>query len=155
MESDFTSKKQYITEWIKFVSDKRPELGGYPVCPYAAAAKYEIVECDASKIEPITGKDVVIYIIENHFNLDEVQKWVDFYNEKYKLWDFFEDCATYNTFIGGVQTNNGKYNLILGQPKEKLKKFREQLAKTTYYSYWDKEYLQEILQDDYDRLISG
>jgi len=72
-----------------------------------------------------------------------------------KLWDFFEDCASYNTFINGVQTNNGKYNLILGQPKEKLKKFREQLAKTTYYTHWDKEYLKEILGNDYDELISG
>ena len=78
-----------------------------------------------------------------------------FYNKKYESWKFFEDCATYDTYINGIKTNNGKYNLILAQPNEKLRKFREKLAKTEYYSLWDTEYLKEILEDDYDLIDMG
>ncbi|NBV27979.1 hypothetical protein EBS02_03020 [bacterium] len=34
--------------------------------------------------------------------------------------------------------------------KQKLRKFREKLAKTDYYDLWDENYLKEILQDDID-----
>ena len=50
---------------------------------------------------------------------------------------------------------NGKYNLILSQPTDKLKKFRKNLAKTSYYDMWDDEYLKEILEDDYDMIKTG
>jgi len=40
--------------------------------------------------------------------------------------------------------------MILGQPTDKLRKFRENLAKTSYYDLWDTEYLKEILENDYD-----
>jgi hypothetical protein len=80
--------------------------------------------------------------------LGKINDWVDFYNKKYSEWLFFEDCATYDTFIGGVQTNNGKHNLILAQPKEKLRKFREILKKTSYYDFWSKDYYDEIMIDD-------
>jgi len=148
-----SEKEKYIFNWIQKVSKLRPELNGFAICPFAAKSKYSVVECSASVIEPIEGMDVVIYIIEDQFNLNEVQRYVDICNSKYKDWKFFEDCGTYDTFIKGIQTNNGRYNLILGQPREKLRKFRENLAKTTYYDLWDDEYLREILEDDYDILI--
>lgn len=145
-----TEKERHIFNWIHEVSKVRPELNGFAICPFAAKSKYRIVECSASAINPIEGMDVIIYVIEDHFNLDQVQEWVDVCNSKYEGWKFFEDCGAYKTFINGVQTNNGKYNLILGQPKDKLKKFRENLSKTGYYDMWDDEYLREILEDDYD-----
>ena len=55
-------------------------------------------------------------------SLENIQKWCKIYNEKYPEWKFFEDCGSYDTFINGVRTNNGKYNLILGQPIQKLRK---------------------------------
>ena len=82
--------------------------------------------------------------------MDTIEFWVNFYNSKYPHWKFFEDCGSYDTYINGIQTNNGKYNLILGQPTDKLRKFRENLAKTSYYDLWDTEYLKEILGNDYD-----
>jgi hypothetical protein len=138
--------KADIQNWIKEVSVVRPELGGFSICPFANKAKYEILEIDIDRIYPIDGCDVVIYVLEED-DLETINWWVDFYNNKYKDWLFFEDCATYDTFIGGVQTNNGKYNLILGQPKEKLHKFRNILKKTEYYSYWSDDYYKEIVGD--------
>jgi len=145
-----TEKEKHIFNWIHKVSELRSELNGFAICPFASKSKYRIVECSASAIEPIEGLDVIIYIIEDHFNLSEVQDWVNVYNLKYENWKFFEDCGAYKTYIKGIQTNNGKYNLILGQPTDKLRRFRENLAKTDYYDLWDDDYLKEILEDDYD-----
>lgn len=143
-----------IIQWIKSVSQHRPELNGLAICPYASGSKFEIIECKAEDIKPIEGYDVIIFVIEDHFSLNQVQEWVSYYNQNYNGWLFFEDCKDYDTFISGIQTNNGKYNLILGQPKEKLRKFREKLAKTNYYNHWDKEYLEEILEGDIELLDS-
>lgn len=145
-----TEKESHIFNWIKHVSQVRPELKGFAICPFASQAKYKIIECDVEDIIVSDECDVIIYIIEDYFDLDAVQFWVNYYNSIHKEWKFFEDCGTYNTFINGVQTNNGKYNLILGQPTAKLRKFRENLAKTSYYDLWEDDYLKEILEDDYD-----
>ena len=145
-----TEKESHIFNWIKHVSQVRPELKGFAICPFAAQANYKIIECGVEDITVLERYDVIIYIIEDYFDLDAVQFWVNYYNSVHKEWKFFEDCGTYNTFINNVQTNNGKYNLILAQPTEKLKKFRENLAKTAYYDLWDNSYLKEILEDDYD-----
>jgi hypothetical protein len=139
----------HIKDWIEKVSKVRPELGGFSVCPYASKAKYLVVETLAEDIMPISGYDVVFYVVEDYFDLESVQYWVNFYNNLYKEWLFFEDCASYNTYIGDVQTNNSKYNLILMQDKEHLRKHREKLAKTGYYHHWNDAYLKEILGDDY------
>jgi hypothetical protein len=136
-----------VEEWIKTVSQSRPELRGFSVCPFAKTGSYKIIECLAKDIIVENGFDVIIYIIEET-DLNKINEWVDHYNKKYEDWLFFEDCATYDTFIGGVQTNNGKHNLILAQPKEKLRKFREILKNTDYYSFWSKEYYDEIMIDD-------
>lgn len=145
-----TEKEQHIFKWIKDVAKVRPELNGFAICPFASQAKYKIIECSAEDIMILDGYDVLIYIIEDYFNLDAVQFWVNHYNSIHKEWKFFEDCGSYDTFINGIQTNNGKYNLILGQPTQKLRKFRENLAKSSYYDLWEDDYLKEILEDDYD-----
>ena len=149
------SKKEYILNWIQEVSKMRPELGGFAVCPYAKSASYEIIDTDVKEIRPVDEYDVIIFIVEDDLCLEEIQKWVEFYNDKYPSWKFFEDCSSYDTYINGIQTNNGKYNLILAQPIDKLRKFREKLAKTNYYSYWDDEYLKEILEEEYKLIDLG
>jgi hypothetical protein len=139
-------KVEYIQNWIEKVSLVRPELGGFSICPFAKKSTYKIVECPIGNITSFDGYDVVIYIIDES-DLDKIRDWCEEYNNKYNDWLFFEDCASYDTFINGVQTNNGRYNLILGQPKDKLMKFRDILKKTEYYSYWSKDYYDEIVGD--------
>jgi hypothetical protein len=144
------SKEEYILNWISEVSKVRPELSGFSVCPYARLALYEVIEVDIDKIEPVPGYDVIIYIVDDDLNPSEIEEWVQFYDKKYEKWSFFKDCATYDNFIGQIKTNNGKYNLILAQEKEKLRKIRKKMVKTGYYDLWDQKYLQEILKDDLD-----
>ena len=150
----FTEKESYIFNWIKEVSKIRPELNGFAICPFASNAKYKIIECSVEEIQLIEGYQVIIYIVEDYLDLNAVQFWVNFYNKKYQNWKFFEDCGCYDTYIQGIRTNNGKYNLILAQPTQKLRQFREKLAKTEYYSLWEEEYLKEILEDDYNIIES-
>jgi hypothetical protein len=151
----FSDKELHILNWIKEVSQVREELNGFAICPFASNSKFKIIECSAKDIEPIEGYQVIIFIVEDDLDLDTIQSWVNFYNSKYEKWKFFEDCGTYNTYIKGIQTNNGKYNLILSQPTDKLKKFRKNLARTSYYDMWDDEYLKEILEDDYNIVKNG
>jgi len=150
----FSEKEKNILQWIKEVSKIRPELNGFAICPFASNSIFKIIECPAEEIIPLGGYNVIIFIVEDYFDLDAVQFWVNYHNSKHKNWKFFEDCAHYDTFISDIKTNNGKYNLILAQPKDELRKFRESLAKTSYYDLWDDEYLQEILEDDYDIIKS-
>ena len=145
-------KEAHIKSWIRKVSKKRPELGNFSVCPFASKSKTYIKECSASDIVPVPGYDVAIFIVEKDLNLEDILKWVSFYNDRHQDYKFFEDTAERNTYINGVQTNNGRYNLILCQPKEKLSKFRQKLLETDYYKYWDDDYLREILQEDYNLL---
>jgi hypothetical protein len=58
---------------------------------------------------------------------------------------FLPDHKDRDTFINGVQTNNGKYNLILCQWRDNLESARTKLKNSNYYSFWDQEYLKEIL----------
>lgn len=140
----------HIREWIAKISKIRPELGGFSVCPYASTAKIQIIECLAEDIEPIEGFDVVFYVVEDYFDLASIQYWVNFYNNLYDEYIFLEDHAGYNTFINGIQTNNGKYNLILQQNREKLRKHRQVLRDLGYYSHWNDEMMREILGEDYE-----
>ena len=83
-----------ILKWIKEVSKVRKELGNFSICPFAKKSRYLIVECAADAIVPVEGYQVIIYAIENSFDLLEVQRWVKIHNERYPDWKFFEDCAS-------------------------------------------------------------
>lgn len=142
-----TDKEKIIHQWIINVSKNNPELGGFPVCPYAFKSKNKIIECNIDDIVPESGYDVIIFIVEDNLELETIHEYVKKYNENYQEYSFLEDCASQDTFINGIKTNNPSLNLILCQKTEKLKKFREQLGKTDYYKYWDEEYLKKILEN--------
>ena len=143
------NKEQYIFQWIGEVSEKKIELGGYSIDPYATNTKVSIVETPIDGIVPESGHDVIIFIVQDFWRPFEVERWAEFYNEKYTYYKFFADCASKNTQIGGISTNNAKYNLILCQSKRKLSKVKESLPTSSYYQYWDEQYLKQIFGEDY------
>ena len=63
---------------------------------------------------------------------------------------FLEDAAEKPSYVGEIQSNNGIYNLILMQNRDKLRKMREKLGSTQYYDYWSDNFLREVLADDYE-----
>ena len=135
----------HIQEWIKKVSVTHSELGDISICPFAASANIKIVECNVEDIIPVEGYDVVFYVVEDYLDLQSVQFWVDLYNKLHTEYIFLEDCATYDSYIEGIQTNNGKYNLILMQQREKLLRHREILRQSGYYDNWTDEMMQEVM----------
>jgi hypothetical protein len=135
-----------IENWIKHISMPRPELGGKSVCPFAKSAEYELIETDGSTINPPPWDfELIIYKLPNHYTVEELGDIAAEYNNLYPEMVFLPDHKDKDTFINGVQTNNGRYNLILCQWRDNLSKARDNLAKTNYYTFWAEEYLNEIL----------
>ena len=144
------NQEAHIREWIRKLAVLRPELGGFAVCPYASGASFTIIECLVNDIKPIDGFDVVIFVIERELEPEDVEDWCESLNIIYPDWIFLEDAAEKPSYIGEIQTNNGFYNLILMQNREKLRKAREKLGNTPYYDYWSDAFLREVLADDYE-----
>ena len=146
-------KTRYILHWIGQLSKIRPELGNFAICPYALNANYQIIEQKLCEIVPKPDYDVAIYIVESQIDAQYLYDAVDDYNRNYPDYKFLADHGNTKTYIQGVQTNNGKYNLVLCQPRKDLTEARKKLAKTEYYDYWDKNYLEEVLEEDYKNVF--
>jgi hypothetical protein len=139
-----------LDEWIQRIQQSHPDLNGYSICPFAKANTYKIIKCSINDIKPLDEEfGVVIFIIENHIDLNYAHQKIVELNQKYPKYKFFDDFRDEDSFINGVQTNNGKYNLILYQNSEFLLKMRKILSKTDYYSLWDENYLKKILENDF------
>ena len=142
-------KSRYILHWIGQLSKIRPELGNFAICPYASKADYTVVDEKLSQIVPNNDFDVTIYVVEENISAQFLYDAVDDYNRNYPDYKFIADHGKTKTYIKGIQTSNGKYNLVLCQLRNELTEARKKLAKTNYYDYWDKDYLEEVLEDDY------
>ena len=146
-------KSKHILHWIQEISKIKPELGNFSICPYASGANFCVQEQKLSKIMPNPDFDVIINIVEDDIDANSLYESVDDYNRNYPDYKFIADHGKTKTYIQGIQTNNGKYYLVLCQPRKDLTEARKKLAKTNYYEYWDKNYLEEVLEDDY-RIIN-
>ncbi len=140
-----------LEEWIERVKESHPDLKGFSICPFAKGNTYKIVKSSIDDIKPLNEEfGVVIFIVEDDLDIDYGYQKIKELNKKYPKYKFFDDFRDEPSFINGVQTNNQLYNLILYQNSEFLTKMRKILAKTEYYNFWDNEYLQKILEEDYE-----
>jgi len=142
--------EEHVRDWIRRLALLRPEIGGFAICPYSSGASYKIIECPVNDIEPMKGFDVVIFVVERELDPIDVEEWCESLNAIYPDMIFLEDAAEKPSYIGDIQTNNGLYNLILMQDRNKLRKMREKLGNTPYYDYWSDAFLREVLEDDYE-----
>lgn len=142
-----TKIKESIDVWINHLTSPSKNLGGFSVCPYAKGIEYEIVETDGSDIDPPPWDfELIIYILPDYYSSEELTNLAKEYNRIYSDLIFLSDHKDRKTYINGIQTNNGNYNLILCQYRDKLNKARDKLKNTVYYSFWDQSYLKEILE---------
>ena len=146
-------KSRHILHWIKQLSKIRPELGNFAICPYASNANFAIVDEKLSQIMPNDDFDVIIYVVEDDIDANFLYDAVDDYNHNYPEYRFIADHGKTKTYIQGIQTSNGKYNLVLCQSRKELTEARKKLGKTSYYDYWDESYLHEVLENDYDEVF--
>lgn len=148
----------HLTKWIEQVSEPLPVLGGYATCPFAKHAQksqISIEKLNLADIVPPTNLafEVIIYVVEDGVDPTTLDAHVDKLNSTFKELVFLADHPQ-QTLASGVpvHSSNGNYVLILCQPKAKLRKARESLVKTRYYSFWNPEYLKKIMGDDYGLL---
>lgn len=139
-----------LNSWISKIIKSNPDLSGFSICPFAKNNTYKIVQSSIHDLKPLKDEfGVVIFVVEDDLDLVLARYKIEELNKKYPKYKFFDDFRDDPSFIGNIQTNNGKYNLILYQDTEFLTKMRKILAKTSYYDHWDDEYLLEILGSDY------
>jgi len=139
-----------LEDWIETIKTSHPDLKGFSICPFAKSNTYKIIKSPINDIKPLNEEyGVVIFVVEDNLDIEYGYQKIEELNQKYPKYKFFDDFRDEYSFINNVQTNNGKYNLILYQNKEFLMKMRTILAKTHYYDLWDDEYLKKILGDDY------
>jgi hypothetical protein len=148
----------YMNEWIERVSEPLSDLGGYATCPFAKQAQKSQISIEKRNLADIVPPtdinfEVVMYIVEDTIDPATLDAHVEQLNSTFKELVFLADHP-HQTFDTGVSrySSNGKYTVILCQPKDKLRKARESLAKTRYYSFWNPEYLKKIMGDDYGLL---
>jgi hypothetical protein len=135
-----------LSNWVTQISQTREELGGMSVCPFAKNSRLSIINTDGSDINPPPWDfDLIVYRLPDNYSIEELTDISKEYNMLYPEMIFLPDHKDRETFINGVRTNNGKYNLILCQWRDNLEIARQKLSKTSYYSFWDEEYLKEIL----------
>lgn len=146
-----------LKEWIDRISEKRPEIGGMAVCPFAKKYKKETIPGAEIGYLPLgyiveymnknghREHDITVFVnkIKNLSN-EECIELVNKLNEKFPNYIFLKDHPEEPGFINGVNTSNQKYPIILAQPKKALNEAREVLKKTKYYDYWDEKYKNEI-----------
>ena len=141
------SYELHIRQWILNISQPQEKLGKFAVCPFAATAKFHIEKRDLSDVGPCEGFQVTIFVVEDTLSLSDLVTKCAELNERYSDYIFLDDHKDEDSFINGVQTNNGKYNLILVQEKTELLRARKVLHKTEYYTYWTEEF--------YNRIVKG
>lgn len=141
----------HLKSWIETITKSNPDLDGFSICPFAKNNTYKIIKTSIHDIKPLSEEfGAVIFVVEDDLDLDFARKRIEFLNQSYPKYKFFDDFRDEDSYINGIQTNNGKYNLILYQNAEFLRKMRMILAKTTYYDKWENDYLKQILENDYD-----
>ncbi len=139
-----------LRQWIDIITTSNPDLSGFSICPFAKNNTYKIIKTSIHDIKPLNEEfGVVIFVVEDDLDLEFAHKRINQLNQEYPKYKFFDDFRDEPSFINSIQTNNGKYNLILYQNNEFLQKMRIMLAKTTYYDHWDNNYLKIILEKDY------
>ena len=147
-----------ITRWVKTISKKRDELGGFAICPFARKAlKEKKIFWSFIGYEPsayisrymemmIEDYEVVLfYNLKKNLTDQDCIELINKLNKKFPNIVFLKDHPDNPGFINGINTSNGEYPVIIAQPKGKLQEARLALQKTKYYDSWSDDYKKEIL----------
>jgi len=149
------SVEKAISLWIGRITQSQEKLGGHSVCPFAKKLPTVIKTSKIDKSLFTTLSNNLTIFCETTINssFNDLQDLCNELNNEYPNHTFLPDHPYRKTFLNGIETGNGCYPLILVQPKIELQRARNKLSKTDYYSYWDKEYLEEIFSyDNMDRM---
>lgn len=146
-EKNIAARVTDIRNWIAWLCAPQELLGRHPICPFAATSTVIIQDCFLRNVAPWSGVDVAIFIVEDNLTLEDLQNRCKTLNAYYPEYIFLDDHKDDPSYINGIQTNNGSYNLILVQSKDKLISARKVLHKSDYYTYWSEDFYQKIVEE--------
>lgn len=145
-----------ISDWVNRVSQLHDDMGKFSICPFAKKAfedkkifwsyiSYEVVDYISRYMEEMQDYELVLfYNTDMNLTNDDCVSIIAELNLKFSDVIFLKDHPDAPGYIRGHYTGNGKYPVILAQPKGKLLEAREKLNKAGYYDNWDPEYKNEI-----------
>jgi hypothetical protein len=94
----------------------------------------------------------MLYLIYGDKDQYDVE-WLESFcstHEKYAkdkdLWLIWDHPNQINK-INNIKTNNKEYAILLIQGLSELNKYSKRLHKTNYYSFWDKDYYNNIVKN--------
>jgi hypothetical protein len=146
-----------LISWVQRLSEKRSELGGLNICPFAKKAMenkkvflsyigFECVPYILRYLESTPEFEVVVfYNLIGNLDDEDLKNIISKLQSKRNDLIFLKDHPDNPGFINGISTSNDKYPVILVQPRKPLEEAREKLNSTNYYDYWSEEYKNEIL----------
>jgi len=149
-------EKDLIT-WVQRLSEKKSELGGFNVCPFAKKAmedkkvflSYIGFESESYILRYIESTPdfeiIVFYNLIGNLDDEDLKNIISKLQSKRNDLIFLKDHPDNPGYINGVNTSNSKYPVILVQPRKSLEEAREKLKSTDYYDYWSEEYKNEIM----------
>jgi len=154
------SIKEKIYEWISFIQIPQTNLDNFPICPYAKMAiindKIQILSLenleDVSKI--IEAIDIekywvtILYFNEyQNFEEKELSDLTKELNQKFNKYDkiILENDPRNPFYINEVKTTFDHCFLFLIQSLSDLNQKSDLLKNTSYYKFWTKEGLNEVV----------
>ena len=143
----------HIQNWIEAIGTPTKKLKGHSVCPYAKKAIWDLVICKEDVLancfdfvsNKLLKKEVTVFIFDDDLSIFQLKFLCELLNLEFPKYVFYPDHRKRKTYVGKAISNNGKYNVVLAQRRKELQKARLKLKETNYYSFWNKKYLNEIL----------
>lgn len=148
-----------LSEWIEFIQEPRPELGGLAVCPYAKLATkrkaYSIKNTTTQNIhenlkQVDVNKDLVtIFVVDDYelFSSKQLSDYTTALNRDYNKLDLaiLDNDPRTPMIINDITTTFSYSYLWLIQSLSDLNKKSKDLTKTSYYTFWTQNQLDEVV----------
>ncbi len=136
-----------VNNWIDQVGKKRTELNGLEICPYALSNRSKIIiaELPYPDIFRIVDDFTMIIFVDvlyrTHETLKNYSRALRKINSEIII---VIDHVDHPTYVRGVQTNNGKRNTIIFQPKLQASKGRPFMEENGWYGLWSEQDLKRL-----------
>lgn len=159
--------KEHLDQWlVEFVEANNSQLGNWPPCPYAKAARLggmigtvfatpmEFVDVIRESMTTLENKDVVVVCFDhNTISPEDLQEFVAGMNATLMPADYviLEDHPNTPEYVNQVKMNFGHCGLLVIQKLSKLNNAADKLRAQGYYESWDQRALDEVVSWRYEK----
>lgn len=159
--------KAELDRWmVEFVEANNAQLGNWPPCPYARAARVsgmievifasvpELISAVRESVDTLATKDVVVICFDHTtISPEHLQEFVADTNKMLMPIDYviLEDHPNAPEYVNDVNMNFGHCGLLVIQKLSKLNNAADKLKGQGYYDTWDQEALDEVVTWRYEK----